>query len=231
MGNIVCRFVVIFGLLAWVLGSPAGAAPAKESASAGAHQLLDIGKPGPRAIRLDIRTDTPDGQPLKAGDSVVLHVNASHECYITAIYISAAGDAVILFPNTKTPDNRIEPEKEYTLFGGDSGIKLKVGDTMKEGRIVFFASPRPLNLSPLKPADGQACISIARGATEDVRVLKQKIEALAREKGFARKVLQLKAHGSKGTSLNLMGLPSTVRSDKPEGVTGVQGFKDEEAKH
>jgi hypothetical protein len=230
MGKTLCRFVVITCAVVGLIGSDTSVVRAKKQAPQGAQGLLSIGKAGPNAIDLKIRTDKPEGQPLEAGDSVVLHVRASRECYITAIYVSAKGDAVVLFPNSKTPGNLIKPEQEYTLFGESSGIKLKVSDTMKEGRIVFFASAAPLSLVPLKAAQGQACISIEHTAAEEIGTLKQKIEVLAKDEGFNRIVLQLKARGTKGGSLNLMGLPSSVGSDKPEDITGVQGVKDQDAK-
>ncbi len=160
----------------------------------------------------------------------MLHMKASHEAYIVAIYVSSKGDAVVLFPNGQTPDNRIIPEKEYTLFGEGSGIKLKVSDKMKEGQIVFFASSTPFKLAPLKPREGQACIKIAGSAAKELGVLKQRIEKLASDKGFNRIVLQLRAEGGEGVSLNLMGLPTSVTSDKPEGITGVQGEKPQDIK-
>lgn len=225
-----CRFAVLCGVLAVLVGYQPALAASADQASQSARDILNVGEPGPRAIGLTIRTDTPEGQPLKAGDSVVLHVKASRECYIAAIYISAHGDAVILFPNDKTPDNFVKPDKEYTLFGKDSGISLKVGDKMKQGHIVFFASSQPFNTNPLKAVDGKACVTVAPRADEDIRVLKSKIDTLAKDEGFNKIVLQLKAEGAKGNSFNLMGLPSSVSSDKPEGITGVQGLKGEDVK-
>jgi hypothetical protein len=213
--------------LTWI---PYAFATAKEEAPKGAQELLSIGKPGAHAIDLTIRTDQPERQPLKAGDSIVLHVKAVREAYVTAIYVSSGGDAVVLFPNSKTPDNRVLPEKEYTLFGEGSGITLKVSDKMKEGQIVFFASSTPFSLAPLKTHEGQACIHIAGSAAKDLGVLKRKIQTLAQDKGFSRTVLQLRAKGGEGVSLNLMGLPTSVTSDKPEGITGVQGAKPQDIK-
>jgi hypothetical protein len=230
MGKTLCRFVVIVCVVVGLIGSDSSVVLAKKQAPQGAQGLLSIGKAGPNAIDLKIRTDKPEGQPLNAGDSVVLHVRASRECYLTAIYVSAKGDAVVLFPNSKTPDNLIKPEKEYTLFGESSGIKLRISDTMKEGRIVFFASATPLSLAPLKAPQGQACIAIDSAAGEEIATLKEKIEVLAKDDGFNRIVLQLKARGAKGGSLNLMGLPSSVGSDKPEDITGVQGVRDQAPK-
>ncbi len=230
MGRILCRSVVLLSVLIGLTWIHYTLATAKEQAPEGAQKLLSIGKAGPHAIDLKIRTDQPEGQPLKAGDSIVLHVKASREAYVTAIYVSSSGDAVVLFPNSQTPDNHVMPEKEYTLFGEGSGIKLKVSDKMKEGQIVFFAASTPFGLAPLKTHEGQACIRIEGSAEKELGVLKEKIEALSRDKGFNRIVLQLRAGSGEGVSLNLMGLPTSVTSDKPEGITGVQGVKPQDIK-
>jgi hypothetical protein len=231
MGKKLCRLVVLLSVcvgLTWVHSSSAMATeqPLKE-----AQEFLSIGKAGPQAIDLQIRTDHAEGQPLKAGDLIVLHVRASREAYIAAIYFSSTGDTVVLFPNKQTPDNHIMPGKEYSLFGEGSGIRLKVSDKMKEGQIVFFASSKPFNLSPLQVPEGQTCITIACSAEKERGVLKQQIEALAEDQGFNKVVLRLKTGGNEGVPLNLMGLPTTVTSDKPESITGVQGVKQQDIKH
>jgi hypothetical protein len=206
-----------------VLGAP-GMGICSDAAREPGNPLLSVGKIGPGATDLQAWIDRPQGTGEEA--PVTVHLKASRAAYVVAIYVSATGDAVVLFPSRETPDNLIQPGKEYTLFGGDSKIKLKVSEKAKEPKIVFYASPKPLNLEPLKIPDGQYVIKIPQTAVADMNVLTTKIEEMAKEEGFNRKVLALKT-GEQGETLKLMGLPDGYTSRKTRSITGVQGMKDD----
>jgi hypothetical protein len=221
------RIAVSLVLVGFACLDFARAVAAPERDSSGTESLMAVGNPGPKAIDLTIRTDKPEGYRFKPGDTLALHVRADRKAYLTAVYLSSRGDAVILFPNRKTQDNLILSHKDYSLFGESDPVKLRVSDTMKEGRIVFFVSSSPFSLDPLKMTADQPCVQIPASAHEQLDILKRKIEDMAKDEGFNRVLLSVKAGGSVGISLNLMGLPTAIKSEKPETVTGVQGVQSE----
>ena len=215
---IVCSLVV--GLLAFcpVVGPAAAADDAHP-----VQKWLSIGQPGTKAIELTVWAESPEGKEIKAGDPVVIHLKSAKKGYVTALYVSPMGDTTVLFPNKANPNNLVESGKQYTLFKPDSGVKLALGDQTKDARIVFYASDKPLDLAPLKIAEGESWLSVPMTAKQDMDVLVKKIEALTKDEGFNKQVLALKSGGKKGVSL--MGLPVNVKSSKPEGIAGVQGAK------
>jgi hypothetical protein len=193
-----------------------------------AAELTTVGTPGPKAIQLKIWTDKPESHVFRAGDSIVLHVRADRRACIAVVYISSKGDAIVLFPNAQTPDNLILPGRDYTLFGDSAPIKLKISETMKEGRIVVFSSSSPLPLDSLGAvSESKPCIQIPSSAPDRLDALKGYLERASKDEGFNRVVLALKGGGAAGLSLKLMGLPTAVKSEKPETVTGVQGLRPE----
>ncbi|MBI5568482.1 MAG: DUF4384 domain-containing protein [Desulfomonile tiedjei] len=195
-----------------------------------AAALLNIGKTGPKAIALSIRTDKPEDHAFKPGDSLVLNLKTAKEAYLSAIYVSSTGDAVVLLPNNENPNALVPADKEFTLFGNESCIKVKISDKMKEGQIVFYVASKPLRLEPLRPAEGQPCVQISHSDTKDLQLLGEKLEGLAKDEGFNRVVMRLKTTSEAGLSLKLMGLPTAVKSEKPETITGVQGARPEKGK-
>jgi hypothetical protein len=193
-----------------------------------ATDLSGIGSIGPKAIPLKVWTDNPEGTPVKPGDAIVVHLQTGEKAYLTAIYLSGAGNAIILIPNAQAPESLLLPNTEYTLFGEDSHLKLTVDKKMKEGKIVFYVSPVPFSLGEFKLEPGKACVMMAPDAKDRLDLLQSKIEAMAKDEGFNRTVLSLKANGEKGMSLNLMGIPAAIKSETPETMTGVQGVKPRE---
>jgi hypothetical protein len=216
--------IVLLGFISLGCNS---ALAASEPAPPAAGELLTVGTAGPKAIGLTITTDRSEGHVFRPGDSLTVHAKTDRRAYLTAIYVSSKGDAIILFPNHQSPDSLLLPGKDYTLFGESTSIKLKVSDTMKEGRIAFFASPSPLSLESVGAySETLPCIRIPAAARDRLAVLKRMLETASKEEGFNRVVLALKGGGGEGLSLNLMGLPGTVQSEQPETVTGVQGMKE-----
>ncbi|MBM4328342.1 MAG: DUF4384 domain-containing protein [Deltaproteobacteria bacterium] len=215
---VLCPLVV--GLLAFC---PAMDLAAATDDSHPVQKWLSIGQPGPKAIELTVWAERPDGKEVKTGDPVVVHLKAARKAYVTALYVSPTGDTTVLFPNKSNPNNLVEPEKQYTLFKPETDVNLVLSDQTKDARIVFFASDKPLDLAPLKMAEGDNWLSVPMTAKQEMEVLVKKIEAFTKDEGFNKQVLALKSGGKKG--LGLMGLPVNVKSSRPEGIAGVQGAK------
>jgi hypothetical protein len=123
------------------------------------------------------------------------------------------------------PDSLVEPGKDYTLFGPESPVNLKETDTAKDAKLVFYLSSVPFTPEPLSIPSGELFLRIPRSAEKERGILIQKVEALAKTPGFNRKVVALKNGAQKSTALDLMGLPTDVKTAKPVGITGVQGLK------
>lgn len=191
----------------------------------GGQQLLSVGQAGAKAVDLKVWTDKAKDDQAKLGAPAVVRVKASEKAYLTSIYVSPNGDAIVLLPNRDLEDSLILPDKEYTLFGPECQVKLKESDTAKDAKIVFYVSSMPLKTDGLTIPPGEPFIRIPQSSTDQIKILTERLEALAKDPGFNRKVLALNSGEKKASRLDLMGLPTDVKSAKPMGVTGVQGLK------
>jgi len=204
---------------------PSSAVSATGDPPQGGHKVLAVGQAGEKAIDLKVWTQKAKDDKSHEGIPAVVRVRASEKAYLTSIYISPQGDAIILLPNKDSEESVLMPDQEYTLFGPESRIKLKESDTGKNASIVFFVSSAPFMLDSLKSAPGDSFIRIPQSSVEEMKILTERLEALSKDPGFNRKVLVLAGGAKKDSRLDLMGLPTDVKSAKPMGVTGVQGLK------
>ncbi len=198
---------------------------AADEATTLGHKLAGIGKTGPKSIDVKITAQKTGGGPVGKDDLVSVQVTPSARAYITAIYISPEGDAVVVFPNKKTTDNLLAPGKDYTIVSPDSGLKLGFSPTTDKGKIVVYVSSKQLMLDPLKAEQGQEFIVIPRDATKEMQTLADKIAALSKDETFNRKLITPKSLAQPGQGDSIMGLPGGVASSQPESVAGVQGIK------
>ena len=189
------------------------------------RELNSIGKIGPKAIELSIRTGKRKGAGFTKGESIQFHLKTSQKSYVAAIYVSRKGNVLVLFPNRESRYGAIPARREYTLFGSDSEIALKVNQKIREAHIFFYVFSKGIDLRPLKIGEGKACIRIPHSSPKDLKVLVDSLERMARDKGFNRKVVAVRAAGKTDVSVTLMGLPSAIESEKPTPMTGTQGFK------
>lgn len=188
--------------------------------------LLSIGKIGPDAVKLKVWTNLSKGKPAKVGDHVVIHFKADRDCYLVVANVSDKGDVAIVLPNRERPDNSVKANKEYTLFGDDSKLKLVFGKPGLESKLVFYVSPRPIDLKPLKMGQDNGVILIPAKAGNELKIFREKIEEMATHKEFNRKLLSLKADPKRPIGLKLMGVPAGAASEAPAGVTGTRGRVD-----
>jgi hypothetical protein len=215
--------IILVGIA--VLWLPASSTGAVDDAAKVRERLFTPGQPGPKAVDLKVWTERA-GDPAKPEGPTTIKVKVSEKAYLTAVYVNGNGDAIILFPNKEAADNLLLPDKEYTLFGGDSKIRLAVTDERKDARIAFYVSAKPVDLAPLAVADGDVCIRVAGSSVQDMEVLAKKIAGVIADEKFNRKIVSLDSGNAKKPSLGLMGLPTDAKSTRPMGVTGVQGVKD-----
>jgi hypothetical protein len=225
----ICRRLVEF----WVVASALTVCMPSDMialAQSPADELLFLGKPGPNAISLQISVGDGRKNSFRFGEAMALHFTASRRCYVIALSLSAGGDAKIIMPPGESPDNRILPGKEYTLFGPHSPVKLTADEGLRGAKIIVYACSKPLNLDPLKIPAGERMIGILRSSTEQMRILREKIENLSRDDGFSCEILFVKPEGDAALSLVSVGLPEKIKtmvppkSVKPGGVTGGQGL-------
>jgi hypothetical protein len=221
--------VVLAGLNPMIVSPALGAEQATVS---DADSLLRVGKVGPDAIPLKVWTNVPADKPAKVGEKIVIHFKAEKDCYLVVANVSSKGSVAIVFPNRETKDNRIKGGKEYTLFGKDSKLKLVLGTGVSEAKVVFYVSPEPIDLKPLKIAGKRPAIIIPATATKELTILREKVEALSKQKGFNRALLSIKSEPKGKTGLKLMGSPGSPTrkgfqprgsSERPGRVTGTRG--------
>jgi len=194
-----------------------------------AATLLSIGKIGPEAIKLEAWTNIPPDRAAKVGERIVIHFKADRPCYVVVANVSSKGSVAIVFPNREQPDNRVEGGKEYALFDKDSMLKLVMGKGISAAKLVFYASPQPIDLAPLKISGNSVAIAIPASSTEELKTLRNKIEQASKLKGFNRTVLSIKSEPKDKAGLRLMG-PPTVKGVQPGRsgekfgeVTGTRG--------
>lgn len=194
-----------------------------QPATAPGGSLLSIGSVGPGAIGLKVWTEPSSDTPLKVGDRVVIHFKADRDCHVLAANVSQKGDVAIIFPNGEQPDSSAKANREYTLFGSDSKLKLVLGEGISEARIVFYVSPDPIDLQPLKMTESEGIVLIPYNEQEKLRLLRAKIEQISELAGFNRQVVSLLGDPKKPAGLRLMGLPAKPVSTGPGNVTGTRG--------
>ncbi len=203
------------------------------SAQSPSEELLFLGKPGPNAISLKISVGHGKKDSFRFGEAMALDFRASRQCYVIALNVTASGDVSVIVPSGEAPDNRILPDREYTLFGPNSRVKLTADDVLKDAKIVIYACSRPINLDPLKVPPGEQITGISGSSAEQMRILTEKIKDLSRDDGFNCEILFVKPTGDSAVSLVGIGLPLPERaksaappkSVKPGGVTGGQGVR------
>lgn len=222
MKNTASRFLWVIGLTVAVSLTAIAATSAAQSSAAG-RSLLSIGTVGPDAIGFKVWTDPGSGAPLKTGDRVAIHFIADRDCYVLAANVSPKGDVAIIFPNREQPDNSVRANKEYTLFGTDSQFKLVFGEGISKAQLVFYVSPKPIELKPLETSKAQDLVVIPAQEKEKLDIFRSKIEELSKLSGFNRKTVSLTG-GKKGKmGLRLMGAPGKPMSEGPGSVTGTRG--------
>ena len=214
--------LVGMSLFLWLLACSIGLG---ETATDPIRGLLSIGGVETNPIGLHIRTVKLDGSPAAPGDQIVLRVKADRKGYLFVIFVSPDEGATVLFPNEKTPDNLIQPGKEYTVGKPERGTFIRLGDGKPSGKLVFYISPSPLALSPMKIAKGGGFLKILRTSPDRAKTLAGKLERAAGKEGFNRVVLEKQVQLI-GEPLNLMGAPPGTKHGRPGSTSGVQGLKD-----
>jgi hypothetical protein len=199
------------------------------SATGGAGELSQrlesAGVIGPKAIDVKVSTDVSGNEKGDKNAPVSVKLTPVERAYITAIYISPGGDAVVVFPNKKTPDNLAAPGKDCTIVSPDCGLKIGFSQSQDKGRILVYVSANPMSLDPLKPAGEDDFITISSDDSKNLEMLTSKLAAISKDERFNLKVITPDKLSKPGQGDSLMGLPAGVASSHPESVAGVQGIK------
>ena len=198
---------------------------ASDEAAGAGHELAVIGEAGAKAIDIKISAQKHGGGAPGKDDPVSVVITPSAPAYVTAIYISPEGDAVVLFPNKKTTDNQLAPGKDYTIVSPDSGLKSGFSPTEDKDKIVVYVSSKQLILHPLKAEQDQEFIVIPHDAAKEMQTLANKIAALSKDETFNRKLITRKTLAQPGQGDSIMALPKSVESVRPADVTGGVGVK------
>ncbi len=202
--------------------------------------LLTIGTVGPKAIGFKAWTNRPPEKGFKPGDRVFINFEAREKAYVLIFNVSSSGDVSVLFPNKENPNNLVEPGRVYTLFGNDSKLRLRLGDRVKQSRIGFYVSSKPVPLDMMKPKGNQPWVRISVDNTEKIEEFRSVLERMAAAPGFNRTELSVKSGAREEHDIRLMSpkrlmkgspapiqkrLPGGVESDTADSITGTQGLK------
>jgi len=222
------RFMWFLSLVCTLnFAAAAGAFGSDQPVTAPGGSLLSIGTVGPGAIGLKVWTEPSSDTPFKVGDRVIIHFKADRDCHILAANVSPKGDVAIIFPNGEQPDSSAKANREYTLFGANSKLKLVFGRGISEALLVFYVSTDPIDLQPLKMTESQGVVLIPSNEQEKLGLLRAKIEQISKLRGFNRQVVSLQGDPKKPAGLRLMGLPAKPVSTGPGNVTGTRGRADD----
>lgn len=208
-------FMLLLAPMSWASGGAAELGKRLESA----------GVIGPKAIDVKVYTDVSGNEKGDKNAPVSVKLTPVERAYITAIYISPGGDAVVVFPNKKTPDNLAAPGKDCTIVSPDCGLKFGFSQSQDKGKILVYVSANPTSLDPLKPAGEDDFITISSDDSKNLEMLMSKLAAISKDERFNLKVITPDKLSKPGQGDSLMGLPAGVASSHPESVAGVQGIK------
>jgi len=226
------EFLAILTALTLITISPVVAATT-ESGN-GAKEMISIGEPGPQAVKFSMWTNKGEGETFRPGDRAIIFLSAERQAYVTILSISSDGSVTIVLPNKLMPDNIIQANKLYALFGDDAPVRLTTGEIPGKEKVVLYVSSTPLVLDPLAIHEGKGWLTIACDAQKEIGILKEKLRAIAKEEGFNRATLLLPTATGDTLGLKLTevpqtakskGIPGGVESSKPETLTGSAGLK------
>jgi hypothetical protein len=199
------------------------------SATGGAGELgkrlESAGVIGPKSIDVKVSTDISGNEKGDKNAPVSVKLTPVERAYITAIYISPEGDAVVVFPNKKIPDNLAAAGKDCTIVSADSGLKIGFSQSQDKGKILVYVSANPTSLDPLKPVGEDDYITISRDDSTNLEMLANKLAAISKDERFNLKVITPDKLSKPGQGDSLIGLPAGVASSHTESVAGVQGIK------
>jgi len=207
---------------------------ASSESQATAKELAAIGEPGPQAVTFRMWTKKEEGEAFRPGDRAIIFLSAERKAYLTILSISSDGSITVVLPNKLMPENIIQANKLYALFGDDSPVRLTTGEKSSKGQLVIYLSTTPLTLDPLRLPEGAGWLTIAGDAQQEIRILKEKLRAMAKEEGFNRATLSLPCDTGDTLGIKLTevprtakskGIPGGVESSIPETVTGSAGLK------
>lgn len=192
---------------------------------------LCVGHNGPRAVKLEVRTEQIPDKPVKVGDFLPVTLKADRDCYLTVMRVSGGGDVEVLFPNRQQPDNLLTGDREYSLFGEGAGIRMTGGEGGAPDRILFLATGNRIALDLPDGSDKQGTLNVTRGEPTVLEALKKRLACMADDPAFCRHVLTLKSETRLTPKLRLMGKPKEKRTPAdtslpPEGTVGTQGGRD-----
>lgn len=228
---------VVVGCL--MVAAAASARAASPASSQKALALFEATKPGSDPIGLKVRASSQKGKPPAPGERVIIKVTPKAKGYLTVFAVSSSGRILVLFPNAERTDNALKGGRTYTLFGKNSSVQLELGETASEAKMFFVMTRKPLDLSPLKPAEKSITVSISPDAKKEMSLLEERLKAAAQDTAFNSVMLSLAEGGAETLEIKTMGapltekgikpkegkLPQSVESDTPETLTGTQGIK------
>ena len=123
-----------------------------------------------RARNIDIRLRA-DKESVRQGDIIRLTVVTDQDCYLTVVYPSPSGRAVILWPNRGSgPDNRVQAGQSVSIPGPNAEFQLKVDGTCPFERIEAYAFNMKnaiLRERDFRPQTG-GCVMEFVGTAEDL---------------------------------------------------------------
>lgn len=238
----------VFSLLLMILVTVAPLwATASSTQGHPAFDLLKIGKPATGNPDVKVSTDRPASPGFMPGDRPTVRVTTRRDLYLLVVNVSSKGTVTILFPNGTVPGSRLKSGKEYSFFAMGSDLGLVLGDQADGGGTALYLGSKPVDLSGLKPLEDGGCITLSEPSVKELSIIRKELTALAGSEGFSR--IDLPFKDDQGNRYDVVviridpkqakrtetappapgavhkGLPSGLKSDRPESITGTAGHR------
>ncbi|MEW6348132.1 MAG: DUF4384 domain-containing protein [Thermodesulfobacteriota bacterium] len=185
------------------LGTLAAALAAEMAPPELGLSLLHVGEVKAGAVELRVSTNTPAQGFFSAGDRVIITLEAPRELYLTVLHVSDSGDVTIFYPDKEKAETAVAAGEKLVLFGPKSNAQLVAGKELSKGGTVAFVSPRQFSVALMRFFQGKQWMEISGTAERDLKLLKEKLEIICRDKGFNRIEIPIKAKSGKNLALGI----------------------------
>ncbi len=165
--------------------------------------LLHVGELKAEAVKLRVSTNAPAQGFYSPGDRVIITLEAPRELYLTVLHVSDSGDVTILYPDKDKTETAVPAGEKRVLFGAKSNSYLVAGKELAKGGTVAYVSPRQFNIALMRFFQGKQWMEIPAAAERDVKLLKEKLEIVSKDKGFNRIEIPVKDKSGKNLALTI----------------------------
>jgi len=166
--------------LAWI-EQAGGSASRPEAAARGfAIELWTAPTGAGAAASRDIAIAADAPRRYRIGDSIVINVRATRDCYVTLLHLGTSGRLTVLFPNAHQPDNFVQAQRLCAIPESGSGFQFRLQGPPGTERLKAIATLDKVTLLETQfTSEGTLFDSRpASAAARDIAVVQRGVSAL-----------------------------------------------------